>query len=273
MPCRVTKQSPLSMNQVEGDSRTKDSSTHPAESWKRYHHHYRSSSLSLERTLGAGNSDSVKGVSGSLGLYPDEPDVAETLKGGINNLIQLYRVFGQSNHSDGLQAFVDFYCEKMLITAPSGSPNSPTGSGSIVQVDSFSCPVCYGIFIEPVTIQCGHSYCRKCLQKERPGKSCRRCRHILTTKDIYRRKSNVLVSSLVEKWWPNYLSANNLRSEGNLFFDEREGDEALNKYSQAIALCKCISPAMHQTRMLYTASVHFNFYSSFRFLLSSGQFS
>ena len=45
--------------------------------------------------------------------------------------------------------------------------------------DDFSCHICRGILFEPVTIPCGHSFCRKCIAKD-PSNTCKSCgiRHL-----------------------------------------------------------------------------------------------
>ena len=192
-----------------------------------------------------GSGDMVKGES-PLKLRPaaalaalETAEVTDDLNNAVDTLIHLYRIFGSSINSEELKTFVNFFCEKMVKVSPP-TPTSPgvEGRGSIVQADSFSCPLCYAIFITPITISCGHTYCKKCLEKEKVGKSCRRCKHILTQKDICGTGVNVLIQSLVEKWWSSYFEAAKLRSEGNALFEKKLGEEALKKYSAAIAICK-----------------------------------
>ena len=42
--------------------------------------------------------------------------------------------------------------------------------------DPLSCPFCAGVFCDPITLPCGHSYCRKCIAKTPALKtSCLKC--------------------------------------------------------------------------------------------------
>ncbi|XP_039996559.1 tripartite motif-containing protein 16-like [Xiphias gladius] len=67
----------------------------------------------------------------------------------------------------------------------------------------FSCPVCLDLLKEPVTIHCGHSYCRSCLescwdQVKAKGKySCPQCRQTFSPRPVLRR--NNMLAEVVEK--------------------------------------------------------------------------
>uniref|UniRef100_A0A1B8XYF7 Uncharacterized protein n=1 Tax=Xenopus tropicalis TaxID=8364 RepID=A0A1B8XYF7_XENTR len=55
--------------------------------------------------------------------------------------------------------------------------------------DKLTCPLCRGIYTDPVTLPCGHNYCLRCIggtwgeQKEkREGRSCPECKHKIKIK-------------------------------------------------------------------------------------------
>ncbi|XP_069578389.1 E3 ubiquitin-protein ligase TRIM47-like [Brachyistius frenatus] len=75
-----------------------------------------------------------------------------------------------------------------------------------VELDSeqFCCSVCLDLLKEPVTIQCGHSYCRGCIEgcwdeeEEKKGKcSCPQCRETISPRPALRR--NNMLAEVVEK--------------------------------------------------------------------------
>ncbi|XP_028420530.1 tripartite motif-containing protein 16-like [Perca flavescens] len=69
--------------------------------------------------------------------------------------------------------------------------------------NQFCCSVCLELLKEPVTIPCGHNYCKGCIegcwkQKEKKGKySCPQCRETFTTRPVLKR--NNMLAELVEK--------------------------------------------------------------------------
>lgn len=63
--------------------------------------------------------------------------------------------------------------------------------------DLFSCPSCHRFLGEPVTAACGHSYCRRCLQR-RFFTKCKRCGGSISGEE----KVNVVLSGLLDKWFP-----------------------------------------------------------------------
>ncbi|XP_035516093.1 LON peptidase N-terminal domain and ring finger 1, like [Morone saxatilis] len=66
--------------------------------------------------------------------------------------------------------------------------------------DVFDCPSCHSFLGEPVTIACGHSYCKRCLQRRLLSK-CKLCRETVTGEE----KVNVILCGLLEKWFPDEL--------------------------------------------------------------------
>ncbi|KAK3522485.1 hypothetical protein QTP86_015542 [Hemibagrus guttatus] len=72
-----------------------------------------------------------------------------------------------------------------------------------LSVDQFSCPVCLDLLKDPVTIHCGHSFCKVCIngcwdQEDKSGVySCPQCRDTFTPRPVLRR--NNMLADVVEK--------------------------------------------------------------------------
>ncbi|XP_058246824.1 tripartite motif-containing protein 16-like [Hemibagrus wyckioides] len=72
-----------------------------------------------------------------------------------------------------------------------------------VDQDQFSCPVCLDLLKDPVTIPCGHSFCKVCIngcwdQEDQKGiYSCPQCRDTFTPRPVLRR--NNMLAEVVEK--------------------------------------------------------------------------
>lgn len=94
---------------------------------------------------------------------------------------------------------------------------------------SFACPLCEGTLCQPVTTNCGHTYCKGCVD---PGKNCRVCGQKIAAVG----ETNVLVQRLVEKWWPREAEASRARHEGDIFMKEGHLGQALERYNLAIHL-------------------------------------
>ncbi|PBC30475.1 LON peptidase N-terminal domain and RING finger protein [Apis cerana cerana] len=94
---------------------------------------------------------------------------------------------------------------------------------------SFACPLCEGTLCQPVTSNCGHTYCKNCVE---PGKSCRVCGQKIVTVS----ETNVLVQRLVEKWWPREAEASRARHEGDILMKEGHLGQALERYNLAVHL-------------------------------------
>ncbi|XP_029297381.1 LOW QUALITY PROTEIN: LON peptidase N-terminal domain and RING finger protein 3-like [Cottoperca gobio] len=106
--------------------------------------------------------------------------------------------------------------------------------------DYFSCRICLSFLFEPVTLPCGHCFCKKCLERERKEKErpvmCTECRDSSRVADVQSYRVNVVLSNLLAKWFPTSYQAGRLRREGNGLYAERKMEAALEKYNQAITI-------------------------------------
>ncbi|XP_029972156.1 LON peptidase N-terminal domain and RING finger protein 1 [Salarias fasciatus] len=69
-------------------------------------------------------------------------------------------------------------------------------------MDVLECPLCLFLMCEPVTMSCGHTFCRRCVGGFLPSK-CPSCKERLKQKEVRGMKNNVLLISVVEKCWPD----------------------------------------------------------------------
>ncbi|CAG0880455.1 unnamed protein product [Darwinula stevensoni] len=99
----------------------------------------------------------------------------------------------------------------------------------------FGCCGCGGVFCYPVTLSCGHTFCKRCVRyKEGLGYSCSMCgqKHTFSSQLVV----SVIIAELVEKLWSNEMEAAKLRTEGNALFEEGNCEEALRKYDESVTL-------------------------------------
>ncbi|KAG8453767.1 hypothetical protein GDO86_000406 [Hymenochirus boettgeri] len=78
-------------------------------------------------------------------------------------------------------------------------PCAEERSGCEEEPSPLSCVGCRGFLREPVTVQCGHTYCRRCLRGE-PRRRCRLCRQDMGREP---RKTCVLLQQLAGTWFPH----------------------------------------------------------------------
>ncbi|XP_063046733.1 LON peptidase N-terminal domain and RING finger protein 1 isoform X2 [Engraulis encrasicolus] len=68
-------------------------------------------------------------------------------------------------------------------------------------MDLMECPICLFLMCEPVTMGCGHSFCRRCLGSYLPSR-CPACKEKFRQRDAKHNKNNVLLISVIEKCCP-----------------------------------------------------------------------
>ncbi|KAG9346779.1 hypothetical protein JZ751_007097 [Albula glossodonta] len=68
-------------------------------------------------------------------------------------------------------------------------------------MDLLECPICEFLMCEPVTVSCGHSFCRRCVGTNLPSR-CPACKDKLKLRDVKNIKNNVLLFSVIEKCCP-----------------------------------------------------------------------
>lgn len=102
--------------------------------------------------------------------------------------------------------------------------------------EDFSCRICLSFLFEPVTLPCGHCFCKKCLEREVKQMMCKECRDSSRVADVQSYRVNVVLSNLLAKWFPTWSQAGRLRREGNGLYAEKKMEAALEKYNQAILI-------------------------------------
>ena len=140
--------------------------------------------------------------------------------------------------------------------------------------DPWSCIFCATVLVEPVTLSCGHSCCKKCLLKDLT-RICKKCgskydpieedpideaEYIRVGRCFYplidvlncSLQVSILVTELVNKFWSKELDAVKLRNEGNRLYSRGQVSASLAKYSEAMEL--------GNYKILQVNSLTFSFY-------------
>ncbi|XP_066517577.1 LON peptidase N-terminal domain and RING finger protein 2 [Hoplias malabaricus] len=127
---------------------------------------------------------------------------------------------------------------------PTHGPEDPDEDEFQQPHDLFSCPICRCLLIEPATLECGHTLCKRCLE-DPAVKDCKSCRTKTTKVNPSALKSNVVLSSLLEKWFTAESKSRRCWLEGESLWKKQELPSALEKYNIALELapstCKLLS--------------------------------
>lgn len=115
-----------------------------------------------------------------------------------------------------------------LIRKQVAADETTTLTSQPLQSSPFNCGVCDLVLRDPVTLVCGHTFCRQCVGVDKPL-VCNEC----GSHTSYQPQSNVLVKSLVEKLWPVQLRTFQLMDEGKALYRQDKLHTALLKFNQA----------------------------------------
>lgn len=168
-------------------------------------------------------------------VYRQASEIEKLRPAHLTNLIEY--LSGTIRRQDGGERQRDSPCRAEEAGAAAFCPGvGATGYGC----EDFSCRICLSFLFEPVTLTCGHCFCKKCLERERKEKErtvvCRECKDVSGVDDGQTYRVNVVLSSLLAKWFPTLHQAGQLRREGNGLYAEKKVEAALEKYNQAILM-------------------------------------
>ncbi|KAJ8012966.1 hypothetical protein DPEC_G00048370 [Dallia pectoralis] len=121
-------------------------------------------------------------------------------------------------------------------------------------LDLFSCRLCRLLLSEPTTLECGHTFCKHCLEKE-TVQDCPQCKHKLNQKhgDVPPNglKVNVVLGSLLDKWFESESKARKHWINGEVSWKKKDYKDALEKYNKAVELAPSKGPLLRQHAELY----------------------
>ena len=103
------------------------------------------------------------------------------------------------------------------------------------------CQVCYGLFLDPITLTCGHTFCRKCVHRVLDHSHlCPVCRRQLALSPSLTKEaapSNKLLSKIISAFCPEALAA---RASAI----ETEEKEIMGELDTALFICTLSFPSM-----------------------------
>ncbi|XP_064319316.1 LON peptidase N-terminal domain and RING finger protein 3 isoform X2 [Phalacrocorax carbo] len=157
--------------------------------------------------------------------------------GRLHEALPLYQLASrhQQLRAEQLEKLVE--CLAQSVRIKEGLPAAGNGSPQPREWDVFRCRKCQGFLFEPVSLPCGHTFCKKCLERDRAAESrCVLCKEEGGAAAGQLPRVNVILSNLLAKWFPCQVKASQLRHEGNLLYKEKKLQAALQKYNEAVSL-------------------------------------
>ncbi|XP_061862595.1 LON peptidase N-terminal domain and RING finger protein 3 isoform X2 [Colius striatus] len=159
--------------------------------------------------------------------------------GRLHEALPLYQLASrhQQLRAEQLEKLVE--CLAQSVRIKEGLPAAAAGSNPAQprEWDVFGCRKCQGFLFEPVSLPCGHTFCKKCLERDRAAESrCVLCKGEDSAAAGQLLRVNVILSNLLAKWFPCQVKASQLRHEGNLLYKEKKLQAALQKYNEAVSL-------------------------------------
>ncbi|CAG08258.1 unnamed protein product [Tetraodon nigroviridis] len=120
-----------------------------------------------------------------------------------------------------------------------GEEDGAEGDGEDGALDLFSCRLCRCLLYEPTTVECGHTFCKRCLE-DRPVEECISCRQKLNKLDGLPngRRVNVVLSGLLDKLFGSESKGRKLWMEGEVLWKKQNLPAALEKLNAAVDLGK-----------------------------------
>uniref|UniRef100_A0A452HS16 RING-type domain-containing protein n=1 Tax=Gopherus agassizii TaxID=38772 RepID=A0A452HS16_9SAUR len=108
-------------------------------------------------------------------------------------------------------------------------------------MDVFLCPSCRFVLREPVTVSCGHSFCKRCLGEPLPSR-CLVCRGKLRLLGSRAVRCNVLLGGLLEKCLAREPRLARLQSHAQELLRSRDYRAALRAAQKGLELGKRVNP-------------------------------
>ncbi|MED6273902.1 hypothetical protein CHARACLAT_010979 [Characodon lateralis] len=128
-----------------------------------------------------------------------------------------------------------------LPVTPNGHNKSSSGQGGIQNdgeceedetPDLFSCRICKCLLHEPATLECGHTFCKRCIEND-SIKDCINCKQQLSKGDW---RVNVVISGLLDKLFETESKARKMWIEGEVLWSKQNLVDALERYNAAVDL-------------------------------------
>lgn len=97
--------------------------------------------------------------------------------------------------------------------------------------DMLTCSMCSALFVEPITLPCGHTFCKFCLQDDFSGEVCTICG---TTNNEELKAPTFLLCNIILKWFPRKYELGLKKIEGRTRMVQGKYNEATEVFSSIL---------------------------------------
>ncbi|XP_030613399.1 LON peptidase N-terminal domain and RING finger protein 2 isoform X2 [Archocentrus centrarchus] len=125
-------------------------------------------------------------------------------------------------------------------------------------LDLFSCRLCKRLLHEPTTVECGYTFCKRCIEDDSVT-NCIHCKQNLSKKGLPNGpRINVVLSGLLDKLFATESKARKLWIEGEDLWKKQSLPEALERYNAAVDLVPSSGRLLHQRAELHLEMQNFS---------------
>ncbi|XP_033867621.1 LON peptidase N-terminal domain and RING finger protein 2-like [Acipenser ruthenus] len=194
-------------------------------------------------------------------LRPEElqllvESLADSLREKELKLSSLERKTTYGNQNNGKSCETSDYVNKSKCSGDGDIEKFGDMDENDESLDLFACRVCKCLLSDPTTLQCGHTFCKRCLENETVTE-CKICKYKLNKKNgqLYPIgfRVNVILVSLLDKWYETESKARRLYLEGESLCKKQEFGAALENYNTAIQLAPFDYILIGERAKLHTA--------------------
>ena len=131
-----------------------------------------------------------------------------------------------------VEALLDFQRSKLSREKKDG----PT-TGDDQTCSEFTCSSCGCVFMKPVTLACGHTFCQVCVFEEKSFTGlaeCSKCGNVIQEDSVH--SINLLITNAIQKWLPLECQRQGIKQEGLNFLVGKDIPAAIDCFNRALSL-------------------------------------
>ena len=132
-----------------------------------------------------------------------------------------------------VEAFLEFQRSKLSKERNEDPSNFDDSSTS----ETFSCLLCNCVFMKPVTLACGHTFCEVCLSEEKSFTGfaeCSICGKVVAENSVYQ-SVNVLVMNAIQKWLPGEYEKQEKKLQGHTCLIRNDMKSAIDCFTGVLS--------------------------------------